>query len=290
MPNSNSFFVDDADPDSAYDAVRTAPHLQHARVLIESLWEKFRPLSDAHFQSDALKHFHQRFWEMYLACALIDNGIDLKRHGGAGPDFYFEKNNKRVWVEAVAPTRGEGPDRVPKPSYGVSVSVPTKKVTLRIISAIHDKHRKMEADVDKGIIGPDDAVILAINIHQIPHAYVGRTVPYILKAVFPIGPLSVSIDRTSGTVIDSIHAYEPSLSKASGSSVSKEIFLDPRYSRISAVISSGVDCVNSPQRIGGDFLVVHNPNAAHCMPISTFAWSKQSRCEDGQIIDIEPEV
>ncbi len=96
-----------------------AAHLEHGtktgvRERIEELWARYRPYCpDAHFLSDARKHFVQRTWEMYLACALMDVGFELSRPPPKGPDILTTLDGSRLWIEAVAPTAGDGPDAVP---------------------------------------------------------------------------------------------------------------------------------------------------------------------------------
>ena len=290
MPKNPPFFLSGADPDSEYEAVRKASHHEGARLFIEDLWERYKPLADDHFLSDAQKHFHERFWEMYLACTLMENGIDLKSTGGTGPDFYFETPERKVWIEAVAPGPGTGADRAPEIIYGVGGTVAHDPIVLRLTAAIRDKKLLMESAISKGIVSPDDAIIIAVNHRNIPKAFMGSTIPFILKAVFPFGHLSVAFNRDTMEIVDSRYAYTPKITKHGGAEVSTEAFLDPAYAIVSGVIDSGVNCVNYPEKMGKDFLLVHNPTARQELPCSPFTWCRQNRYENGEIIEVDPEI
>jgi len=48
-----------------------------------------------------------RFWEMYLACTLLDKSIPIS-HVRAGPSIFVEHENCRRWIEAIASTSDAG--------------------------------------------------------------------------------------------------------------------------------------------------------------------------------------
>ena len=118
MTGRDSFFLPSPTADAGYQNVRDLPHLEEGKLFVESLWPKYQHLADPHFREDARNHFLQRFWEMYLACTLLERGLELHRAGGEGPEFYFLLEGKRTWVEATAPGPGTGPDKVPSQSHG----------------------------------------------------------------------------------------------------------------------------------------------------------------------------
>ena len=142
----------------------------------------------------------------------------------------------------------------------------------------------------KGIVAPDESVILAINSRGIPHAPSGAEMPFVVKALLPFGSLTVSIDRDSREIIDSFHQYQPTIEKKNKSTVSKESFLNPEFENFPAVIHSGVDCMNHPVHIGEDFLVLHNPAAVSPIPNRLFPWARQLRYENDGLIELPREV
>lgn len=188
------FFLDGESDDPGYVNVRDLPHYDNAREFIFHLWNIYKPFADPHFREDAKNHFLQRFWEMYLTVTLIKHGYEICRIGDEGPEFYIEHNNKRIWIEAIAPGPGEGADQVPEPELGVASEVPTEKILLRFTHALNEKRKKYIEALKKQIISSNDAYLLAVNCRAIPLAPYGNTMPYYIQAFLPFGSYAVSID------------------------------------------------------------------------------------------------
>lgn len=279
------FFLPGNAPSRAYRNIRDkvdgpAPE---ARAFIEHLWSRYRGLEDPHFLQDAQAHFHERFWEMYLAVAFIEHGLMPVRERGVGPEFFCLHEGRKVWVEAVAPGPGDGDDRVEEPDIGMVTDVPTEKILLRFTNAVSAKRRRYLAALAKGVVGEGDRYVLAINSRGIPHAPYGNTLPFFVQALLPIGAPTLVIDRATDKAIDSYYAFRDTVTKATGAPVSTAIFLDTEYSFISAVLHSGVDCVNRPEAMGEDFVVLHNPSAVRPLDMSVFAWCRQYVYNDGEL-------
>ena len=279
------FFAPGDAPSLAYNNIRDLTHgpVPEARRFIEELWARYQGLEDPHFLQDARTHFLERFWEMYLGVSLMERGLKPTRSGDAGPEFWCEHDGQKIWVEAVAPGPGTGADRVDEPIVGVADYIPIEKILLRFTSAVADKRRRYLAAVDKGLIETSAPYVLAINSRGIPHAPYGSTMPFFLQALLPIGEPTMVIDRSSGEVVDSYHALRETIQKAGGTRISTSTFLDPGSSFISAVLHSGVDCVNRPSVLGGDFCVLHNPSASQPLKMTTFEWCKQYVLVDGDL-------
>lgn len=157
--------------DSDYDDLTKAEHAAK-RAYVESLWERFEPLADPHFHDQATRDFHRRFWEMHLACQLLDHGFHVESNAH-GPDIRVDRNGTPpIWIEAVAPSRGTGDDAVPEVRWdGKAVRVPDDEVVLRIRSAIEAKYSRRLSYVDEGVIGDDEPYVVAVNgaaSHSIP--------------------------------------------------------------------------------------------------------------------------
>jgi hypothetical protein len=214
---------------------------------------------------------------MYLAVALLERDFDLKRHGDEGPEFYAIVRNRRVWFEAIAPEPGNGPDQVPPLRCDDSFpAFPTEQVLLRFTHALDEKRRRYSEAVRKGIIGTKDQYVLAINSRGIRHdAPYEKRMPLFIQAFLPIGPLVVPIDVKTRKFEEPFYQPRPSIAKLSGSPVSTRTFLDDDDRFCSAILHSGVDCANYPTRIGGDFAILHNPNAQCPLDFTLFEWSEQ---------------
>jgi hypothetical protein len=263
------------DEDAAYRDTRDLPRGIYARRYVEYLWDRFwhYALADKHSLRDARRHFHQRFWEMYLAVALIGHGLALRGHGEEGPDFYACVGKRKVWFEGIAPGPGDGDDQVPQMVYGKCTEVPVEKILLRLTHALITKRERYESAVAKGIVSPDDYYVLAVNSRGIRPAP-DAVMPYCLQAFLGVGPLAAYLD-VQGKVVDSGYQHRPTVWKANGAPVSTSAFLGRDAAFCSAVLHSGVDCANYPEQIGADFFVLHNPNARRPLDAAILQWCKQ---------------
>ncbi|TKB67010.1 MAG: hypothetical protein E8D47_04170 [Nitrospira sp.] len=277
------FFMDGPCEDLGYLNTRDHPCGVEHKCFVEELWGRYYPLADTHFREDARNHFLQRFWEMYLAVALLERGFKLHRHGDEGPEFYTSLGSRRVWFEAIAPDPGTGLDQVPQLIPGECTKIPTEKILLRFTNALDEKRKKYAAALAKGIVSAEDHYVLAINSRGIRHAPYGNSMPYFVQAFLPFGPLTIAIDVRTFEQTDSYYAYRSDVSKFNGSPVSTRAFLDPEASFCSAVIHSGVDCANHPEQLGGDFSVLHNPRAHHPFDATVFGWCEQFTFRDEQL-------
>src|SRR5579871_2856559 len=151
---SSELFAIDVGTDPMYNDVRNPPSdaaepLLNGREFCDRLWRRSADYLDADLPRKASQHFHQAFWEMYLAAALLANGLPLvsrsqRKNPGFGPDLQITPN---IWVEAIAVTAGSGPDAVPDRSkdFGKAHSVPDRELRLRLVSGMTEKRNKCES-------------------------------------------------------------------------------------------------------------------------------------------------
>jgi hypothetical protein len=289
--DKQSFFLPGDCKDRGYRNVRDNPLRPEWRTFVGDLWSRYHELGieDPHFLEDAMNHFLERYWEMYLAVTLNDRGFKLKRYGNEGPEFYFENEGRKVWVEAVAPGPGEGEDRVPEISYGEVQTVPTEKILLRFTNALDEKRIKYNKAVRKKIIAYDDLYILAINSRGIPHAPLGNTLPFFVHAFLPFGNLTALIDTKTRKIVETFYQKRENIIKAKGAAVSTTAFLDTEFSFVSAALHSGVDCANHPACLGEDFIILHNHTTTHPLDPDVFHWCQQIFYHDGQL-EFKPDL
>lgn len=273
----NSFFLPGKVEDPSYQNVRDSPNLVKAKAFVEFLWQIYCPLADDNFRTDARNHFLQRFWEMYLACTLMERGFKLHppAEKSKGPEFYFIHDGRKVWVAAVAPGPGIGTDMVPPIVRGECFTVPIEKIILRFTSALRDKYLKINNDIGKGIIGREDSIVLALNSRGIPHGPFGADLPHFLKAFLPIGNLTLELNPRTRQITDSYHTERPAITKKSGAEVPTKAFLDSAFSHFAGVFHSTVDWVNRPPNLGEDFDFLHNPSAVTSFPQDLLSWWTQ---------------
>lgn len=147
----------------------------------------------------------QRWWEMYLSwCLFKINGFNGIACDGEGPDFCIGLDGRKLWIEAIAVRSGEGANEVQRAPEGQAMTVPIDKIILRFTSAFEEKVRKIKSYKNKGIIGQDDYVIVAINMGEIRDSdLVDFDPPLILQALMGYGSAAFSVPVSlDGTEID----------------------------------------------------------------------------------------
>lgn len=281
----DEFFITCDDCDLGYKDVRDEENLSEIKQFVESLWSLYKPYSDRHFREDARQHFQERFWEMYLGNTFLKHGFKLNPHTNKGPEFYIEINNKRCWLEAIAPSAGEGPDAVPEMEFGgkVATRVPSDEIILRLRHAIHEKHKKYLHYAEEGIIRSDEPYILSINSKRMRPIVSNSDIPSIVKAVYPFGNLVAVFDKDVNKIVDTHHEHRDSIKKKSGTNISTDIFLTKEHSGISAVIYSSVDAANHSSKFGSDFRIVHNKMTNNPVPLGTFKFGVEYWAENDEL-------
>lgn len=267
-----SFFLssnDGTDPEYGYLHSPEYANEHEARSYIDQLWQVAGEYLDDDIQIAAQNDLMGRFWELYLAAALLDAGVALvptsqRNLRLGGPDIRVA--TPHMFIEAIVARPGTGPDKVTEAENLVVRSVPKSEITLRIRAAIDAKHTRYLQYVEDKVLQPNDPYVVAINGARVPSTRGEPEPPWIVGAVFPIGNRVIHINATSLEITGESFAHEPHLVKLSGALVSKGIFLDNSHSGISAVLYCWVDPCNRSDQRGRDFIVVHNPFAANPIP------------------------
>jgi len=266
------FVVNDARADPGYINTRDAPHegAARSRANCEALWRDFEPYAGEHFLTEFPHHFHQRWFEMYLAVTLLRAGLEIQCPDGGAPDVRVQHRDGRVlWLEATAPTGGvEGnPDYVAYPpprkpgEDPVAYAVPIERVIMRVSGALHAKAAKVRGYRERNIIAPEHQVLVAISVNLIPHGIYDAE-RYGLGATYGLGPQYVLFDRATGEAVDGGFQHRPELLRSSGSSVDVAPFLHPGLEQVTGALVSGTNSANCPESLGLDFMLFPNPRAA----------------------------
>jgi hypothetical protein len=272
--------------DPWYTGVRDSPRAE-SREACEVLWAKYQPYADEHFLAEMRRDFHARFWEMYLAVTLLEQGFTIESPK-PGPDVGIVVDGRRIWLEAVAPRPGESRDRVPSLVANQVSTVPNHLILLRYLNAIDKKlTEQYQRWRTAGIVGVDDAFIVAINPKALGREYVDSTPPRILQAAFPLGAPYVTLDPNGGGVIGEGYQTRFSIAKTSGSSVQTGVFLQASGKNLSGLVCSRVDADDQPQVMGQDFQLVANPLARVQLPQSfKIPGSYFPATLNGEVIDV----
>lgn len=270
-----SFFESQTAQDPIYAALRQPENdrTRDARLVVELLWQIAAPYVDHDIQRKAAVRFHPHFWELYLAACLLRAEVPLLPRSawavrGRGPDLQMAE--PKVWIEAVASTAGTGPDAVTDVPPGVVRDVPDDAIKLRILGAISEKVTKFEQYVQDGTIEPSARCVIAVNTGLAARMWCDQTVPRVVRCLFPFGNEVIDISLGDGRVVGRRHEHQPVVTKLSGATVPTTGFETPGWSRISAVIHSGVDVFNGTSAMGQEFAIVHNPQAINPVPRGLF--------------------
>ena len=280
--------------DCYYRDIRDSSTNQTVRDFLETLWPKYKPYADTDFRKNIASTFYQCFWEMYLTCALLEQGCEVvprasrempKRFGGpnAGPDVCLIHASSKIWVEAVAPERGTGKDAVPKDdlSPGPYILISEERFILRYQNAIDEKNKKYEQYLRKCEQIPENLkekwlnssapFVVAIhggNLDVWPLSPEPEDeLPRIVKAVFPFGNRPIVFDPTTQDPILGEHRHRPYIMKKSKSLVSTKIFLDSQYKGISGILFSKTKPQEVAEIKNSVFIFIHNPNAQNPLSI-----------------------
>ncbi len=161
----------------------------------------------------------------------------------------------------------------------------TDPVVLRLRSVIQDKSLKISSYIADGLIKTGDATIIAISGVLLPHRFSGRFPAEIVRAVYPVDNPTVDINRTTGVAGEPYLEYRDRIKKKMGAEVATDIFLDPGFAHISAVLYGEADWVYPTKDAGGDFNVVHNPIAKSPLPDGWFPRGHEYWLRDGMRLD-----
>lgn len=272
--------------DEVYRAIqgKVNPRCQEAHDLVESLWHRVKKYLDPDIAIELPNQFHARFWEIYLAVALMEAGLNLEPSDSRdGPDICIQTDQSRVWVEAVTVSSGQGEDAVPEIEFGVVREVPDNQIKLRLLSAFSEKCRKYRKYVDKQWVDVQEPYVIAINSAQIPSAS-DCWPPRILRTLLPIGFEILHLEGESLQVTSRVHGYQGEIIKKSGARVETTSFLQNENSGISAVIYSRADVFNHPSEMSKALLLFHNPLAANPLPLGFLKKGHEYWLQNGRLI------
>jgi len=233
------------------------------------MWRDFYDLADPQFCERFPLEFHQRWFEMYLGVSLRRAGLNISAPK-PGPDFRVEVEGSPIYIEAVAPTGGNPfhADVVGEPVYHEidgtprALQIPYTKITLRIADVFRRKADVFDEYRHKGYVSAGDPCIVAINLHDIPHAWPDAE-EYWFRAFYGVGDMFIWVDRT-GHATTTGREHRKLLTRASGAKEDVAPLLNTDRAGISGVLGSVADVGNVPNPVGDDLLLM--PHAAAHSP------------------------
>jgi len=271
--------------DEEYLSIATDSSRSEEKKWMEELWQKCESYLDTNFLDEfKLKTgYLNRSWELYLGATLLNRGFKLGKHSDADPDFdLLNKEGKRIaWIEAVAPEKGNGKDRVSNNlKSGTSGILPEEKMLLHITGVFNDKFEEYKKYLKNNKVNDQEPYVIAINCSNFSRPDPG--IPLILMALFGIGDLGVRIPiRHSDARHESSEwfwSHRPEIRKNNNTDIPMLIFRDRTYAGISAVIyckSYILNCRKSQEKMGENFIVAHNHLANNHLPDGFFPFGDE---------------
>lgn len=247
--------------------------IKDRRVKFIKLWESFKELADRHFLSQIKIDFHERSWEMYLGCLLKKIFTNVSS-GNSGPDFIINKGGaNEIYIEAVACKHGDSIDKVPELIPATNIDdisvhdVPEDAMLLRLVSSISYKAKKYKSFIQS----KNKPYIIAVNKGALRHP--DPEIPLVLKCLFGFG--HQFFKRIDGQLVYAGWDSREAINKNNGESISMKFFEDKNNNFVSGVIYSSENILNTPDDIGADCVLVHNPNAKNPLSINEFSLLQQ---------------
>ncbi len=245
------------------------------------LYDRFNNLNlkDPHFNSEITNGndstFWQRFSEMYVADHFTKLGYEFSS-ADKGPDFYFSVNNRRYWIEVICP----------EPCATVATyleharipfcaqEVPHEAILLRYTSALKAKRDIFGRYTSEGIIGDNDICVIVISSvllgPPLDSLYGISQYPQIIEATAGLGPLEITIDRSTMSSSRAESSFRGHVVNRNSSSVNTGTFLDNEFGAISAALAFYPDFDSD-----GFWAMMHNANASNPVPRNAFGCSQE---------------
>ena len=272
---SNALFdVECSNRDGLWEKLKNADNLRllAIRDKLESMWETYQPFADLNFRQEFARNVHQRFWEIYLAHHLLDQGKNLisrAKQSIKGPDILIEEEERRIWIEAVAPTPGQctHPDRVPPLLTDENVHpVPGNELLLRVTGSLLEKRKKYLQYSNDGVVEHDDLCIIAFNGGDMEGFEIFGGERYVHDAFYP------TRIKVSGE--EEWNWGAPwRITKSSGKVIEASVFASSEFQHIAGAIISS-DSISS-LLAKPNLQYFSNPNCSQSLPQKWMPWSNE---------------
>lgn len=287
------FEVDVADATLGWQNIKAAESRTEATIKaeLEKLWRYHEPTADEAFRSEFARQPDPRFWEMYLTTHLVRGRkrliprkeIAQCKNGDKGPDFGVRKGGRVIWIEAIAPAKGDenNLDQVPEllpvgTSERSFQAAPRREVELRITGALYTKALAFRRYRDEGIIGEKDSCIVAISAAQFALQAVTSGMPYAVSAVYPFGEEQFTIDRNTMKVVKSEFTLSENIQRVAKPKepIKRTAFQSDYFKDISGIIWSR-SSIGNFSVIQHNLVYVHNQRAERPIPRGWARWREE---------------
>jgi hypothetical protein len=139
-------------------------------------------------------------------------------------------------------------------------SVQHREMILRFSNSLDEKKKFFDRHYPESV-ADSSLNIIAISGCELYDRYSEDfSCPNILKAVYPIGNLTVRINVETRDIENEFYAYEPQIGKSNKSPVQKDFFMSDKNQNIAGIIYSFTDIWNlkGMNSIGNDLIYIGN--------------------------------
>jgi hypothetical protein len=249
----------------------------YVKQLFELLWQYNKSdIADSNFEKVILTGYPQKIrssvWEAQLWKYLIEQDFNLSSKD-EGPDFFFETRGQRIWIEATANLPMEVPEleEISKNVFAYPEKlIPNDPFLLRWTNAIDTKTEKFKKYIESNKIHIKDSDICIIAISSInmeKHFSFNfrpgsEDPPYALQAVYGIGKPYYD---SKNNIIS--YSQQNNIIKKNKSCVPTNVFFNPEYKHISAVLAANTSTCSSNNPT---YILIHNVSAKNKVPKNLF--------------------
>lgn len=240
-------------------------------------------LADNKFIEELTSGDDSKFWSCLSEAFVVDklkNKHFPKRpiSVGVGPDFLIRHDNLNIWIEVICPKPIDiDPEWLN--ASGNTCHFPHEKLLLRWTSAIKEKAEKLIGNkqkqikgyLEKQIVNPEDAYVIVVNGCQLRNGPFESLngishFPLAAEAVFPIGPMQITLEKETGKVVHQDHKHKPFIINKNRAKVPTISFIDLHFQNISAIWAidiTGLSIIGNTDPMS----VIHNPLAKCKIPV-----------------------
>lgn len=298
LPGSDEIFLNIKEKNSGWQL--------EAKKYWNALYQKYKNFLDRDFLQKIPNEFISRLWELTMIDYLHqqnNRGINLLALSGKGskPDFCFELQNQKFYVEAVCSSPGKHPNlNIPLENLiGEARRVPIDEHKETLASTIHYKavtkyHGENNSPGYKYYIGETAGYIIAVSTAKISSVHNPNNINNDLSCLFPISEMKIPIylnqshEHHPGAPY---HDYQPEFYNHNGSPININYFACNKFNHISALLISRSWYSLYPDldqyeemfcnwgKCRNDFVLIHNPYAKiplsqNILPVSKLVTAK----------------
>lgn len=302
MKNKDSIFqmlFDKEGKDSLYTAIRNEQDPWHAeaKAYWQHLYNQHSKFLDDNYPEEIGNDCISRLWELTLINFLAKQepkGLKRLHHRSKkkkSPDFCFEINGQRFYLEADAPGAGKAEKLRAEFENFKARETPIVPYKERLCSAINIKgdinYHGGKTPGYKDHIGENAGLIIAVSMAKIPSFNQPIDYRVDLSCILGLSPMKIPIVQTENNerfMGSPYYDHEPEFAKShSESPIKTNYFTDDAFSHISAILISHTGWVFFPdidqdkydmhvrwEDSRNDYILVHNPFAKAPLPPQLF--------------------